>query len=138
MESHRKCQARQVLLPDRTRSKTPQQRNSRMGKAVGGHRQTPGGLLLMSMLPNITSGLLSLFRKKQADRELNEELSGFLEMAAEEKIKQGMSRKEARRAVRLERGNFEVTREAVRSASWESLDRKSTRLNSSHMSISYA
>src|SRR5690349_715320 len=120
MESHRKCQARQVLLLDRTRSKTPQQRNSRMGKASGGHRQNPGGLLIMSMLRNITSGLLSLFRKKQADRELNEELSGFLEMAAEEKIKQGMSRKEARRAVRLEQGNFEVTREAVRSASWES------------------
>lgn len=74
----------------------------------------------MSMLRNITSGLRSLFRKKQADRELKEELSGFLEMAAEGKIKQGMSRKDALRAVRLEQGNFEVTREEVRSATWES------------------
>jgi putative ABC transport system permease protein len=74
----------------------------------------------MSLLRNITGGLRSLFRKKQADRELNEELSGFLEMAAEEKIKQGQSRRDAFRAVRLEQGNFEVTREVVRSATWES------------------
>ena len=74
----------------------------------------------MSLLRIITSGLRSLFRKKQDDRELSEELSGFLEMAAEEKTKQGMSRKDALRAVRLEQGNFEVTREAVRSATWES------------------
>lgn len=75
----------------------------------------------MSFLQNLTDGLRSLFRKKQVDGELNEELSGFLEMAAEEKIKHGMSRREAQRAVRLEQGNFEVTREAVRSATWESL-----------------
>jgi len=41
-------------------------------------------------------------------------------MAAEEKIKQGMDRKDALRAVRLERGNLEVTKEVVRSAGWES------------------
>lgn len=74
----------------------------------------------MPFLRNITSGLLSLFRKKHADRELNEELSGFLEMAANEKIKQGLTRRDALRAVRLERGNLEVTREEVRSATWES------------------
>jgi len=37
----------------------------------------------------------------------------FLEMAAEEKMKQGMNRKDALRAVRLERGNLEVTKEVV-------------------------
>src|SRR5207249_7762261 len=41
-------------------------------------------------------------------------------MAAEEKMKQGMSRKDALRAVRLESGNLEVTKEIVRSAGWES------------------
>lgn len=74
----------------------------------------------MSMLRNVASGLRSLFRKKQADSELNEELSGFLEMAANEKMKQGQSRRDALRAVRLEQGNLEVTREEVRSSSWES------------------
>ena len=43
----------------------------------------------MSMLRNITSGLRSLFRKEQVSKELDEELGGFLEMAAEEKMKKG-------------------------------------------------
>src|SRR6266480_3617910 len=74
----------------------------------------------MSVLRNISSGLRSLFRKEQVSQELDDELNGFLEMAAEEKMKQGMSRKDALRAVRLERGNLEVTKEAVRAAGWES------------------
>ncbi len=73
----------------------------------------------MSFLRNITSGLRSLFRKEQVDRELDEELRAYQEMATEEKMKQGMSRKEALRAVRLERGSLEITKEVVRSAGWE-------------------
>src|SRR2546429_9210125 len=41
-------------------------------------------------------------------------------MAAEEKMKDGLSRKEALRAVRLERGSLEVSKEIVRSGGWES------------------
>src|SRR5882762_846229 len=74
----------------------------------------------MSLLRNITSGLRSLFRKDQVDRELNEELGAYLEMEAAEKMKQGMSRKDAVRAVRLERGGLELAKEVVRSARWES------------------
>src|SRR6266550_984627 len=74
----------------------------------------------MSLLRNISSGLRSLFRKERVGRELDEELNSFLEMAAEEKMKQGMSRKEALRAVRLERGSLGVAKEVVRSAGWES------------------
>jgi putative ABC transport system permease protein len=74
----------------------------------------------MSFVRSIASGLRSLFRKKQVDSDLDEELNGFLEMAAEEKMKQGMGRKHALRAVRLERGSLEVTKEEVRSAGWES------------------
>ena len=47
----------------------------------------------MSLLRNIAIGLRALFRKEQVDRELREELGAYLEMAAEEKMKQGMSRK---------------------------------------------
>jgi predicted permease len=75
----------------------------------------------MAILRSIAGGLRSLFRKEQVSKELNEELSGFLEMAAEEKVRQGMSRKDALREVRLERGNLELARETVRSAGWESL-----------------
>ena len=74
----------------------------------------------MSFLRNITKGLRSLFRKQQFDRELDEELRAYQEMAAEEKMKDGLSRKEALRAVRLERGSLEVSKEIVRSGGWES------------------
>src|SRR5215469_6015873 len=75
----------------------------------------------MSLLRKLRSGLRSLFRKEQVDRELDEELRAYQEMAAEQKINDGMSRREALRAVRLERGNLEVTKEIVRSGGWESV-----------------
>ena len=73
----------------------------------------------MTLLRAIVSGLRSLFRKEQVDRELDEELCAFLDMAAQDKIKQGVSRKDALRAVRLEHGNVEATKETVRTAGWE-------------------
>src|SRR5882762_2453808 len=73
----------------------------------------------MSLLRNITIGLRSLFRKDQVDRELDEELGAYLEMEAAEKMRQGVSRKDALREVRLERGSLEVTKEIVRSGGWE-------------------
>src|SRR5437867_13015457 len=75
----------------------------------------------MAFLRNIVTGLRSLFRKEQVNRELDEELGEYLEMATDEKMKQGMSRKEAACAVRLERGSLEVSKEIVRSGGWESL-----------------
>src|SRR5256886_14888035 len=74
----------------------------------------------LALLRNIAGGLRFLFRKEQVSRELDEELNGFLEMAAEEKMKQGMSRKDALRAVRLERGSLDASKEIVWSARWES------------------
>ncbi|HKT48105.1 MAG TPA: ABC transporter permease [Candidatus Acidoferrales bacterium] len=75
----------------------------------------------MPFMRNTISGLRSLFRKEQREQELNEELRAYHEMAAEEKIKQGKSRSQALREVRLERGSVEVTREVLWSARWESL-----------------
>jgi putative ABC transport system permease protein len=74
----------------------------------------------MSLLRNITSGLRSLLRKEQVNRDLDEELRAYLEMEAAEKMKQGMNRKVALRAVRLERGSLEITKEVVHSGGWES------------------
>src|SRR5690349_8998777 len=73
----------------------------------------------MSLLRNIASGLRSLFRKEQVDRELDEELRAYQEMATEEKMKQGMNPNAALRAVRLERGSVEIAKEIVRSGGWE-------------------
>jgi hypothetical protein len=70
----------------------------------------------MSLLRKISRGLHSLFHKEQVDCELSEELSSYAEMAAQEKMKQGISREDAMRAVRLEQGTVEIAREEVRSA----------------------
>src|SRR6266481_8414453 len=74
----------------------------------------------MSLLRSLSDGLRSLLGKERVEGELDEELRGFLEMAAEEKMKAGMSRKDALRAVRLERGSVEVAKDVVRAAGWES------------------
>src|ERR1700720_4816417 len=93
-----------------------------MGKASGGHRQNLGGVLTaMSFLLSVAGGVRALFRKEQVSRELDEELDGFLEMAAREKIKDGMTRADALRAVRLERGSLDGAKEIVHAARWESV-----------------
>jgi predicted permease len=74
----------------------------------------------MSLLRSLSDGLRSLFRKERVEAELHEELNDFLEMATEEKMRHGMTRKDALRAVRLERGSLAVAKEVVRSAGWES------------------
>src|SRR5262249_7963209 len=43
----------------------------------------------------------------------------YLDMQAAEKMKQGMSRNDAVRAVRVERGSLELAKEVVRSGGWE-------------------
>jgi putative ABC transport system permease protein len=74
----------------------------------------------MSLVRRIFSGVWRLLRREQAERDAEEELRGFVEMAVEEKMSEGMGRGEALRAVRLERGGLEVTKEMVRTAGWES------------------
>jgi putative ABC transport system permease protein len=75
---------------------------------------------ILTLLRRIASGLRSLFRKRQVAQEFDEEMRGFLHMAAEDKMKQGMSSNDALREVRLERGSLDTAKEEVRSASWES------------------
>lgn len=73
------------------------------------------------MLQNLTSGLRSLLQSKKVDWELQEELHTYVEMAVDDKMRDGMSRTEALRAVRLERGTTERAKESVLSAGWESI-----------------
>ena len=75
----------------------------------------------MSLLRTLKGGLRSLLRRETVERELDEELSGFLEMAANERISRGMGGEDARRAVRLEMGSLDAAKEAVRTAGWEFL-----------------
>src|SRR5690242_9391718 len=74
----------------------------------------------MRLVRNILGGLQTLLRKNRKDAELDAEVRAYLEMAVWEKLKQGMSRKEALRSVRLEQGSAETAKEEVAAASWES------------------
>ena len=73
------------------------------------------------MLRTLADGLRSLFQKRKVERELDEELQTYLEMAVNDKMQTGLTHNEALRAVRLERGSSERAKESVGSAGWESV-----------------
>src|SRR5258707_8848470 len=58
--------------------------------------------------------LRSLFRRAQADQELDDELREHLERKTEEYVAQGMTQAEAHRRARLELGGIEQTKEKCR------------------------
>ena len=74
----------------------------------------------MSIMKVIGGGLRALFRKQLTERDLDEELRAYVENAAEQKMRAGMSREDALREARLEIGSIEGLKEDVREAGWES------------------
>src|ERR1017187_10923620 len=74
--------------------------------------------------------------------DLNAELAAHLEFEIQENIARGVPPDEARAAARRHVGNLTQIQERAADAwsfpSLETIDRKSTRLNSSHRCISYA
>src|ERR1700746_524042 len=60
--------------------------------------------------------LRSLFRRAQADQELDDELRDHLERATEEYVAKGMALEEARRRARLDLGGIEQAKEKCRDA----------------------
>jgi len=73
----------------------------------------------MSIFRNFIAGLRTLFRKEQVEQELDEEVRGYIEALAEEKIRTGMFREQAMRAARLETGSVDALKENVRDVGWE-------------------
>jgi predicted permease len=75
----------------------------------------------MRLLSITKSYLRFLFRRRQIDADLDQEIRSALELLADQKIKEGMPPGEARRAARIELGGVEQVKEAVRSgraAAW--------------------
>jgi predicted permease len=70
----------------------------------------------MSLLPNLLGVFRNIFRKQVAEKDLDDEVRSYVELLAEEKIKQGMTPAEARRAARIEAGGVEQVKEEVRDA----------------------
>src|SRR5260370_13150821 len=97
MEGYGAWQAREVLHAYAARGKETIQRRKRMVKASQRNRQNLGSLVrrIMSVLRSMAAGLRSLFRKERAGMELDEELTGFLAIAAEEKMKEEITPQEA-------------------------------------------
>ena len=74
----------------------------------------------MGWVNSIGMGLRSLFGKRRVDEELDEELEGFLEAAAAEKQRKGMSAEQARRAAMADMGSRNAVKHQVWSSRWES------------------
>lgn len=73
----------------------------------------------MNLLTNVVRGLRSLLRSRGIEDELDEELRGFIEASAADKIRNGMPRKEAALAARREMGSCNAVKHRIRSAGWE-------------------
>jgi putative ABC transport system permease protein len=70
----------------------------------------------MSQLTRLTSLARNLFQRRRAERELNDEVHSYLQLLADEKIRNGMSAEQARRSSRIEFGGVEQVKERVRDA----------------------
>ena len=73
----------------------------------------------MSITRKIFGGLKAMLHKERVEKELDEELRGYAETSAAEKMQAGMSREEAMREVRMSMGSPEGVKEEVRSVGWE-------------------
>jgi putative ABC transport system permease protein len=68
----------------------------------------------MFLASRIKSFLRNIFAKRQNERELDDEVRAYVETFAEEKMREGLSPEEARRAARIELGGIEQVKEDVR------------------------
>lgn len=75
----------------------------------------------MTALKKFLAGVSALFRKKRLQEELDQELSNFIDDAAEDKMRGGMPRDQALRAARVEMGSTEAVKDEVHDSGWESL-----------------
>jgi putative ABC transport system permease protein len=75
----------------------------------------------MAVFDRFIGGLRGLLRRTRVEQELDEELRAYLEAAVDQKMSAGMNRDDALRAVRVEMGGLEATKDRVRDVGWESL-----------------
>ncbi len=74
----------------------------------------------MYQLRNLFQGLRSLFDRRRTDREIDDEIDGFLEASMEHKLRSGVSPEHARRAALIELGSRHAIKHRVWSSRWES------------------
>ncbi len=69
----------------------------------------------------VVAGIRALLRREHIEREMDEELRAYLEIATERKMAVGLSREQAMRAARIEMGGAEAVKDHIRDAGWESI-----------------
>ncbi|HSH38929.1 MAG TPA: permease prefix domain 1-containing protein, partial [Chthoniobacterales bacterium] len=69
---------------------------------------------MTTLLSRTASLLRNVTRKRHMDRDLTEEISAYMAMSVEDKMKQGITEEEARRAAAMELGGVEQVKEEVR------------------------
>src|SRR5262245_62737852 len=100
----------------------------------------------MEWLYIFISRLRAFVRREAVTEDYEEEMRLHIEMETEANLERGMSPPEARAAARKSFGNpgrmgdlaYEIRIGGWIDTLWQDIDRKSTRLNSSHLGISYA
>src|SRR5258708_12494420 len=68
----------------------------------------------MPLFVKVRSFFRNLLSSRPVDADLDQELHSYLELLTQEKIREGMPPKEARRAARIELGGIEQVKEQVR------------------------
>jgi putative ABC transport system permease protein len=74
----------------------------------------------MALLRRLIAGFRGLFQNTRTEREMDDELRGYLDAAAEQKMRSGLSREDAIRAARVETGSVEALKDGIRDVGWES------------------
>ena len=74
----------------------------------------------MGLLGNLASGLRALTGRARVEREMDEELRGFIDASTEAKRRAGLTAEQASRAARIEMGSRNAVKHQIWSARWES------------------
>jgi predicted permease len=71
------------------------------------------------LLRRFLCGLRALFHKEERSADMDEELTSYLEAAAQDKMRNGMTPADAMRAARVQMGSIESVKQKVHAAGWE-------------------
>lgn len=71
---------------------------------------------IMAILSRFRSAARNLLRRGRVERELDDELRGYVDLLADEKIRSGVAPDAARRAALIKAGGIEQVKEDVRDA----------------------
>lgn len=75
----------------------------------------------MGIFRKISTGLGALFGRTRVERDMDEELRGFIDASTEAKERAGVPPEEAARAARIEMGSTNAVKHRIRSAGWETV-----------------